>query len=86
MGSHVKRTFMQLTQVLLVHTLYPLILDGAKSVSRDSKVDFTKLTSYKKWNPVDGEGTSKRLKEGVKRSFNLMTNAIDSTFPMKPQA
>ncbi len=49
-------------------------------------MDFGELKSYKQWKPVDGEGTSKKLKEGVERLFNLITNAIDSTFPMKPQA
>ncbi len=47
---------------------------------------FGELKSYKQWKLVDGEGTSKKLKEGVERSFDLITNAIDSTFPMKPQA
>jgi hypothetical protein len=61
-GERVKRTFMQSAQVLSVRTLYPPILDGAKSVQRDSKVDFAKLKTYKQWKPVDREGTSKRLK------------------------
>jgi hypothetical protein len=81
-----KRTFMQSAQVLSVHTAYPPVLDGAKVVQRDSKVDFAELKTYKQWKPVDGEGTSKKLKEGVERSFELITNAIDSTFPMKPLA
>ena len=49
-------------------------------------MDFAELKTYKQWKPVDGEGTSKKLKEGVERSFELITNAIDSTFPMKPLA
>jgi hypothetical protein len=36
--------------------------------------------------PVDGEGMSKKLKEGVEQSFDLIMNAINSTFLMKPQA
>ncbi len=85
-GERVKRTFMQSAQVLSVHTAYPPVLDGAKAVQRDSKVDFAELKTYKQWKPVDGEGTSKKLKEGVERSFELITNAIGSTFPMKPLA
>ena len=77
---------MQSAQVLLVHTAYPPVLDGAKAVQRDSKVDFAELKTYKQWKPVDGEGTSKKLKEGVEQLFELITNAIDSTFPMKPLA
>jgi hypothetical protein len=85
-GKRVKRTFMQLAQVLLVHTSYPLVLDRAKAVQQDGKVDFGELKSYKQWKPIDGEGASKKLKEGMERSFDLITNAIDSTFLMKPQA
>jgi hypothetical protein len=85
-GERVKRTFMQSAQVLSVHTAHPPVLDGAKAVQRDSKVDFAELKTYKQWKPVDGEGTSKKLKEGVERSFELISNAIDSTFPMKPLA
>ena len=85
-GERVKRTFMQSAQVLSVHTAYPPVLDGAKAVQRDSKVDFAELKTYKQWKPVDGEGTSKKLKEGVEQSFELISNAIDSTFPMKPLA
>ena len=44
------------------------------------------LKTYKQWNPTDGEGTSKKLKEGVERSFELIKNAIESNFGMKPQA
>jgi hypothetical protein len=77
---------MQSAQVLSVHTAYPPVLDGSKAVQQDSKVDFAELKIYKQWKPVDGEGTSKKLKEGVERSFELITNAIDSTFPMKPLA
>ena len=84
--ERVKRTFMQSAQVLSVHTAYPPVLDGAKAVQRDSKMDFAELKTYKQWKPIDGEGTSKKLKEGVERAFNLITNAIESTFPMKPQA
>ena len=50
---------MQSAQVLLVHTAYPPVLDGAKAVQRDSKVDIAELKTYKQWKPVDGEGTSK---------------------------
>ncbi len=49
-------------------------------------MDFAELKTYKQWKPVDGEGTSKKLKEGVERPFELITNAIESTFPMKPLA
>jgi hypothetical protein len=85
-GKRVKRTFMQLVQVLLVHTSYPPVLDGAKAVQQDGKVDFGELKSYKQWKPINREGMSKKLKEGVERSFDLIMNAINSTFPMKPQA
>ena len=85
-GERVKRTPMQSAQVLSVHTSYPPVLDGAKSVQRDAKYDFLALKTYKQWKPVDGEGTYKMLKEGVERSFELIKNAIDSTFGMKPQA
>jgi hypothetical protein len=84
--ERVKRTFMQSAQVLSVHTLYPPVLDGAKATKRDGLVDFLELKSYKQWKPVDGEGTSKKLKEGVERSFDLIKNAINSTFSMMPQA
>ena len=85
-GEHVKRTFIQLAQVLLVHSSYPPVLDGAKAVKRDSGIDFLELKSYKQWKPVDGEGTSKKITEGVKRSFEFIKNAIESTSGMKPQA
>ena len=85
-GECVKRTPMQSAQVLLVHTSYPPVLDGAKSVQQDSKYNILELKTYKQWRPVDEEGTSKKLKEGVERSFELIKNAIDSTFGMKPQA
>jgi hypothetical protein len=84
-GERVKRTPMQSAQVLSVHTSYPRVLDGAKSVQRDSKYDFLELKTYKQWKPVDGEGTCTKLKEGVERSFELIKNAI-STFGMKLQA
>jgi hypothetical protein len=85
-GERVKRTFMQSAQVLSVHTAYPPVLDGSKTIQRDSRVDFAELKTYKQWKPVDGEGTSKKLKEGVERLFELITNAIESTFPLKPLA
>ena len=85
-GECVRCTPMQSVQVLWVHTSYPPVLDGAKSVQRDSKYDFLELKTYKQWKPIDGEGTSKKLKEGTERSFELIKNAIDSTFGMKPQA
>ena len=85
-GERVKRTFMQSAQVLSVHSSYPPVLDGAKATKRDGGVDFLELKSYKQWKPVDGEGTSKKITEGVERSFDLIKNAIDSTFGMKPQA
>jgi hypothetical protein len=85
-GERVKRTFMQSAQVLSVHSSYPPVLDGAKAVKRDSGVDFLELKSYKQWKPVDGEGTSKKITKGVKGSFDLIKNAIESTFGMKPQA
>jgi hypothetical protein len=44
------------------------------------------LKSYKQWKPTDGEGTSKKLKEGVACSFDLIKNAIESNFGMRPQA
>ncbi len=62
------------------------MLDGTKAVQRDGKMDFVELKSYKLWKPVDREGTSKKLKEGVELSFDLIKNAIDLTFGMKPQA
>jgi hypothetical protein len=55
-------------------------------VQRDAKFDFLALKTYKQWKTVNGEGTSKLLKEGVERSFGLIKNAINSTFGMKPQA
>ena len=82
----IKCTFIQLAQVLSVHTAYPPVLDGAKAVQRDSKVDFAELKTYKQWKPVDREGKSKKFKEGVGRAFDLITTAFHSTFPMKPQA
>ena len=66
-GERVKRTFMQLAQVLSVQAAYPPVLDGVKAVQQNSKVDFVELKTYKQWKPVDGEGTSKKLKEGVER-------------------
>ena len=56
-----------------------------KGGAADAKFDFLALKTYKQWKPVDGEGTSKLLKEGVERSFGLIKNAIDSTFWMKPR-
>ena len=85
-GERVKRTFMQSAQVLSVHSSYPPVLDGVKAAKRDSGVDFLELKSYKHWKPVDGEGTSKKITEGVERSFDLIKNAIEFTFGMKPQA
>ena len=85
-GERVKRTFMQSAQVLSVHTAYPPVLDGAKAAQRDSKVDSAELKTYKQWKPVNGEGTSKKLKEGVERAFELITNTIDLTFAMRPVA
>ncbi len=85
-GERVKWTFMQSAQVLSVHTLYPPVLDGVKSVKRDGLVDFLELKSCKQLKPTDGEGTSKKLKEGVKRSFDLIKNAIESNFGIQPQA
>ncbi len=81
-GERVKRTFMQSAQVLLVHTLYPPVLDGVKLVKRDGLVDFLELKLYKQWKPTDGEGTSKKLKEGLARSFDLIKNDIESNFGM----
>ena len=46
-GEQVKRTFMQSAQALSVHSLYPLVLDGAKAVKQDSGVDFFELKSYR---------------------------------------
>jgi hypothetical protein len=85
-GECIKRTFMQSVQVLLIHTSYPPVLDGAKVVRHDGKVDFGDLKSYNQWKPVNGEGTSKKLKKSVERLLDLITNAIGSMFPMKPQA
>ncbi len=85
-GEHVKRMFMQSAQVLSVHTSYPPVLDGAKAAKHDGLVDFLELRSYKQWKPTDGEGTSKKLKEGVEHLFDLIRNAIESTFGMKPHA
>ncbi len=44
------------------------------------------LKSYKQWKPTDGEGTSKKLKEGMEQSFELIQNAFKTTFGMRPQA
>ncbi len=85
-GERVKHTFMQSAQVLSVHTSYPPVLDGVKSVKREGGVDFLELKTFKMWKPVDGDGTSKKLEEGVKHLFELITNAIKSTFGSKPQA
>ena len=62
------------------------MLDGAKAIKQDSGVNFLELKSYKQWKPTKGEGSSKKITEGVKRSFDLIKNAIESTFGMKPQA
>ncbi len=67
------------------HTPTP-VLDGVKLVMRDGLVDFLELKSYKQWKPTDGEGTSKKLKEGIEHSFDLIKNAIESNFGMRPQA
>ncbi len=67
------------------HT-HPLELDGAKSTKRDGLVDFLELKSYKQWKPTNGEGTSKKLKEGVERLFKLIKNTIETTFGRRPQA
>ena len=85
-GEQVKRTFMQSAQVLSVHSVYPPVLDGAKAIKHYSGVDFLELKSYKQWKPTNGEGSSKKITEGVERSFDLIKNAIESTFGMKPQA
>ena len=84
-GERVKCTFMQSAQVLSVHTAYPPVLDGVKALKQDGLVNFLELKTYKQWKPTDGEGTSKKLKEGVERSFELIKNAIESNFGMKPQ-
>ena len=55
------------------------ILVPQRSVQQGSKYDFLELKTYKQWKPVDGEGTSKKLKEGVEWSFELISNAIDNT-------
>ncbi len=68
------------------NTHTPPVLDGAKSVMRDGLVDFLELCTFKQWKPNNGEGTAKKLEEGVERSFDLIQNAIKSTFGMKPQA
>ncbi len=83
-GERVKRTFMQSAQVLSVHTSYPPVLDGVKSVKREGRVDFLELKTLKMWKPVDGDGTSKKLEEGMECLFELITNAIESTFGSKP--
>jgi hypothetical protein len=44
----------------------------AKSIKRDGLVIFLELKSYKQWKPTNGEGTSKKLKEGVEGSFDLI--------------
>jgi hypothetical protein len=49
-------------------------------------VDFLEHKTFKMWKMVDGDGTSKKLEEGVECSFKLITNAIESTFGSKPQA
>ena len=85
-GEHAKCTFMQSAQVLSVHSSYPPVLDGAKVVKPNSGVDFLELKFYKQWKPTDGEGSSKKITEGVERSFNLIKNAFEATFGMKPQA
>ncbi len=85
-GERVKHTFMQSAQVLLVHTSYPPVLDRAKLVKREGMVNFMELKTYNKWKPTNVEGTSKKLKEGVEHLFELIKNAIKSTFGMKPHA
>lgn len=85
-GERVKRTFMQSAQVLSVHTSYPPVLDGSRVVKRESGVGFLELKSYKTWKLVDDDGTARKLEEGVERSMELITNAIESTFGSKPQA
>jgi hypothetical protein len=71
-GERVKRTFMQSAQVLSVHSSYSPVLYGAKAVKRDSGVGFLELKSYKQWKPTGGEGSSKKITEGVERSFDLI--------------
>jgi hypothetical protein len=71
-GEWVKRTFMQSLQMLLVHTSYPPVLNGVKSVKRDGLVNFLELRTFKQWKPTDREGMAKKLKEGIKRSFDLI--------------
>jgi hypothetical protein len=82
-GARVKHTFMQTAQVLSVFTSYPPVLAGAKGATKEgSSEGFAELKSYKMWKPIDGDGTSKKIREGVERSFDLITNAIESTFGM----
>ncbi len=85
-GARVKRTFMQTAQALLVFTSYSPVLAGAKGATKEGSEGFAELKSYKMWKPIDGDGTSKKIKEGVERSFELIINAIESTFGMKPRA
>ncbi len=49
-------------------------------------MDFLELKTFKMWKPVDRDGTSKKLEESVEHLFELITNAIESTFGSKPQA
>ena len=61
-GDRVKRTYMQSTEVLSVHTTFPPVLDGVNALKRDGLVDFLlELKTYKQWKPTDGEGTRKKL-------------------------
>ncbi len=85
-GECVKCTFMQSVQVLSVHTSYPPMLDGVKSMKRKGGVDFLELKTFKMWKPVDKDGTSKKLEEGAEHLFKLITNTIESIFGSKPQA
>ncbi len=55
-------------------------------MKREGGVDFLELKTFKMWKPVDGDGTSRKLEEGMECLFELITNAIESTFGSKPQA
>ncbi len=82
-GDQVMKTFMQSVQCHSVLMSYPPVLKWARSIKRDSQVDFMVLKTYKQWKPTDGDGTLKLLEKGVKRSFELIDNAIEATFGMK---
>jgi hypothetical protein len=63
-GERVKRTFMQLAQALSVHTAYPPVLDGVKTVQlktvqQDSKVDSQSSRPTSSGSPLTGRARAR---------------------------